>query len=208
MALCEIMFIGGFIMQFSMLSKVFGVICLMLVCSACGPSNTVPLTYPLKDGALLPSPNAPRIAVVLFTDKRVNKSLGTRSDNTNFEGTIAVPEWVSRSFADALSRRGAQVSFAQSLSHAKSGGATYIVTGSVTEAYLREVSMAELRAGLVTSISLTGPRGVMFNEILSASQSEAGIISTSTATNLLRSTAQQLIRPGADKVASSIGLKR
>ncbi len=194
-------------MKFHTISKMLGLMLLTFFCAACGPNNLVPLTYPAKDAALLPAPNAPRVAVVMFTDKRSTQSLGTRSKGS-FESTVAVPDWISRSFADALSRRGAQASIASSVQQARAAGITYIVTGVVSEASLTEASLAELRATITASVTLHGPQGTLLNETLSASQSETGIISTGTATHLLQSTVQQLIRPGADKIAQFMGLKR
>ncbi len=194
-------------MKFLTLSKLFALALLATLCVACGPSGMVPLTYPTKDAAVLPAPSAPRVAVVIFADKRSTQSLGVRSKGT-FESNVAVPEWISRSFADALNRRGAQASIATSVDQARAAGISYIVTGTVSEASLTEVSLAELRATIITSVRLSGPQGVLLNETLSASQSETGIISNGTTAQLMQETAQQLIRPGADKMAKIMGMKR
>ncbi len=191
------------------LVKIVQVACVMLMalfCVACGPNNTVPLTYTPKSDAVLPSPNAPRVAVVLFEDTRTETHLGLRNDNTTFVGTSSVPEWVSRSFAEGLRSKGLQVSFAETLSQAQSGAPAYIVTGKIREASLREQSVAELRASMQVEISVHDAQGVLLKEGLSASQSETGIISTSTATALLQSTVQEMLRPGVDKVAEISGV--
>ncbi len=195
-------------LNFKMVNKLLGLVVLALFCTACGPNNTVPLTYPTKDSSLLPAPNAPRATVVLFQDKRKQPHLGTRSNNTTFEGTSSIPEYISRSFADALSRRGIQVSFTNTVAQARRAGAGHIITGVVTEASLKEVSIAELRVSVVAEVYLQNfEGGRILNENLSASQSVAGIISTSTATELIQSTVQEMIRPGVDKVNSVIGYK-
>ncbi len=197
-----------FSVNFKMLNMLLSFTIMAFFCTACGPNNTVPLTYPAKDSSLLPAPNAPRATVVLFKDKRSQPHLGTRSDSTTFEGTSSIPEYVSRSFADALSRRGIQVSFANSIAQARRAGAGHIITGAITEATLKEVSIAELRVSMVAEVYLQNFEGArIINENLSASQSVAGIISTSTATELIQSTVQEMIRPGVDKVNSVIGYK-
>ncbi len=193
-------------MKFNTVSKLFCLTLMTLFCVACGPNNTVPLTYPVKDSALLPAPNAPRATVVLFADKRTQMHLGTRNNNTTFEGTSSIPEYISRSFADALSRRGIQVSFASNMDQARRAGPGYIVTGVVNEATLKEVSVAELRVTTAAEVRVRNPQGaIILNENISASQSVAGLISTSTATELIQSTVQEMIRPGADKATFSMG---
>ncbi len=195
-------------MKCSFLAKLCGLAIMALVCVACGPSNTVPLTYTADNASILPAPNAPRVAVVLFTDSRSQSHLGTRTDNTTFVGTSSVPEWISRSFAESLRKKGLQVSFAHSMSEAQAGTPAYVVTGNIREALLTEVSVAELRASMQVEITIhRGTGAVIEKENLSASQSETGIISTSTATGLLQSTVQELLRPGTDKVAALTGVQ-
>lgn len=55
---------------------------LALLLTACGPSNTVRLLSPPPlDGSVLPTPNAPRVTVVMFEDKRMDQTtLGQRRD--------------------------------------------------------------------------------------------------------------------------------
>ncbi len=178
-----------------MLISIFG--------TACGPSSTVKLTYPPKDSSALPAPSAPTVAVVLFEDKRPHKHLGTRKEGT-FASNVAVPEWVSRSFGDALSREGLQVSYAESTDTARMASPKYIVTGVVNFAELKEVSLTELRSTLQVDVTLAGPSGSVLTEGLSASQSKSGIITESTAEALLLETVQVLIKPGASKISQTI----
>ncbi len=191
-------------------SHMMKILCIMLItafCAACGPNNSVPLSYPEEKAGVLPAPDAPRVAVVIFDDKRTQAHLGKRSDDTTFVGTSSVPEWMSRSFAEALRAKGLQVSFANSLSEAQNSGTAFIVSGVVREAVLTEVSVAELRASMQAEITMRSSKGILMKESLSASQSETGLISTSTATHLLQNTVQELLRPGVNKVAEVIGVQ-
>ncbi len=185
----------------------FAIIFMLTSITACGPSDTVRLTYPQKQSGELPSPSAPTVAVVLFLDKRPYTHLGMRKDNTKFATSVAVPEWVSRSFADALSRQGFQVSYAESAEVARRAKPQYIVTGILNQAELQEVSIAELRSTIQVDITLAGPQGNLLTEGLSASQSKAGIILESTVEDLLRQTVQELIKPAASKITKIINKK-
>ncbi len=191
-------------MKHSILFKLFTFTLLCTLCTACGPSNTVRLTYPPKDSSVLPAPGAANVAVVLFADKRPYMHLGVRSDGSTFAGSIAANEWISRSFADALSRHGLQVSFAESTEQARRAAPAYIITGIVHKAEITDASVTEVRANMQVEITLAGPQGRIMNEGLSASQSEVGIITTSAAEKLLLQTVQDLVQPGAAKVAGKI----
>ncbi len=193
-------------MKFQKFSKFLALALLTCLCAACGPNNTVPLTYPVKEDAVLPSPSAPRVAVVIFDDKRTQAHLGQRSDSTTFVGTTSITEWMSRSFAEALRTRGMQVSLANTLQEAQSSGMNYIITGAVNEAQLSEVSMAELRASMQAEFAVRNNQGVIMKENIAASQSTAGLITTGTASELMQSTVQELLRPAVEKVASSVGM--
>ncbi len=179
----------------------------MLMLTACGPNDTVRLTYPEKDSSVLPAPSAATVAVVLFTDKRPHAHLGVRRNNTTFASTVAVPEWISRSFADALSRHGLQVSYAESVDVARKAQPQYIVTGTVNLAELQEISITELRSTMQVDVILSNSQGRLINESLSASQNITGIIIESTAEKLLRQTVQELIKPGVQKITQTINKK-
>ncbi len=183
---------------------IFSLMFVALFTTACGPSSTVKLTYPAKDSSILPAPSAPTVAVVLFEDKRPHTHLGSRKDNTTFASNVAVPEWLSRSFADALNRHGLQVSYAETADVARRANPKYIVTGTINHAELKEVSITELRATMQADIALAGPSGRILTEGLSASQSKSGIITEGTAEDLLLQTVQELIKPGANRVAQTI----
>ena len=57
---------------------------LLALLAACGPSNNVRLLPPPPlDASVLPAPNAPRVTVVAFEDKRMDQTvIGTRRDNS------------------------------------------------------------------------------------------------------------------------------
>ena len=114
----------------------------VLLLSACGPSNNVRLLPPPPlDASVLPAPNAPRVSVVTFADKRTDQSaLGVRRDNSAFVTSDDVAQWISRALADELARNGMQVTFALNVGQARSGNPDYLVTGQVDEAWLRETS--------------------------------------------------------------------
>ncbi len=189
--------------------NIISIFSLLFMCmlAACGPSDTVKLTYPEKDSSVLPAPSAATVAVVLFSDKRTQPHLGTRKNNTTFASTVAVPEWISRSFGDALSRHGLQVSYAESIDVARKAQPKYIVTGTVNQAELQEVSITELKSTMQVDFVLSGPQGRILTESLSASQNVTGIIVESTAENLLRQTLQELIKPGVQKITQVINKK-
>ena len=188
-------------MKLSKLINLFSVLCLIILCGACGANNTVPLKYPEANPGVLPKPGAAHVVVVIFDDQRTQKNLGKRSDNTEFLGTTSVPEWISRTLGEELRNKGLQVSFAYSLSEARRENNKYVITGVLQEASLKEISIAELRANLRVDIAMYNPHGKsVLTEGLSASQSETGIISTSTATHLLKSTANELLAPAVKKI--------
>ncbi len=193
-------------MKLPMFAKVFCLALLTCLCVACGPNNTVPLTYPTKDTSVLPSPSAPRIAVVIFDDKRTQSHLGQRDEESTFVGTTSVTDWTSRSFAEALRDRGMQVSLANTLQEAQASGMAYIITGAVTEAMLNKTSIAGLSATMQASFSVRDANGIILTENLAASQSTTGLITTGAASEIMQSTVQELIRPGVDKVAQAVGV--
>ena len=120
---------------------------LAMFLTACGPSNTVRLLSPAPAvNPVLPAPNAPRVTVVPFTDNRQDTTnLGVRRDGSAFVASDDLAQWVSRGLADELRRQGVQVSYAMDENQARSGNPDYIVTGTVEQAWLREVSATELR---------------------------------------------------------------
>ena len=83
---------------------------LLALLAACGPSNNVRLLPPPPlDASVLPAPNAPRVTVVAFEDKRMDQTvIGTRRDNSAFVTTDNVAQWISKALADEVMRRMAE----------------------------------------------------------------------------------------------------
>lgn len=159
----------------------------VLLLSACGPSNNVRLLPPPPlDASVLPAPNAPRVSVVTFADKRTDQSaLGVRRDNSAFVTSDDVAQWISRALADELARNGMQVTFALNVGQARSGNPDYLVTGQVDEAWLRETSATDLATSLRVNYVLANRQGRLLRESLSSSQSRTGLPSGAAAENLM-----------------------
>lgn len=177
---------------------------------ACGPTNSVKLISPPPlDTSVLPAPNAPRVSVVCFTDKRADtSSLGTRRDNSAFTTSDNVALWVSRALADELTRHALQVSFATNTSQARSANPDYLVTGRLEEAWLRETSATEMGANLRAQFSLANRQGRLLHETLNSSQSRTGLPSGAAAENLLLDTLRDLVKPMARQIVQNIEAKR
>ncbi|MGE9984101.1 hypothetical protein [Desulfovibrio sp. SGI.169] len=181
-----------------------------LLLSACGPSNNVRLLPPPPlDASVLPAPNAPRISVVTFVDKRQDQSaLGVRRDKSAFVTSDDVSQWISRALADELARNGMQVTFALNVNQARSGNPDYLVTGQVEEAWLREVSATDISTHLRVSYALANRQGRMMHESLNASQSRTGLPSGAAADNLMLETLRDLVKPMAQKIVQTIQGKK
>ena len=123
---------------------------LLALLAACGPSNNVRLLPPpALDASVLPSPNAPRVTVVMFEDKRMDQTvIGTRRDSSAFVTTDNVAQWISKALADELARNGMQVSYSISVNEARKGNPDFMVTGQVDEANIRETSTTDMSTSL------------------------------------------------------------
>lgn len=182
----------------------------ILTLTACGPSNTVKLLnqVPLEQ-SVIPAPNAPRISVAKFEDKRIDTtSIGTRRDNTAFVTNDNVAEWVSRSLADELARHGMQVTFASSVTQARNSNPDYLVTGSVEEVKITEQSSIEISAHMKAECILANRQKRLLREPLATSQTQSGIHSNSTADDLLLETLKDIIKPMAQKIIQTIQAKK
>lgn len=189
--------------RFSLLSFA-ALLLLTFALGACGPSNTVRLVYKPADSSVLPAPGAPRVTVVQFADKRPNVQLGVRRDNSSFVANAPVAEWLSRSFADELSRLGLQVSYATTADQGRSGNPDYIITGVIDEIWLKENSRTALSATIRASMVLSGRKGRILTENLSAGQTRTDLPSANTAEELLSDTLQELVSPAAQKAQQAI----
>lgn len=183
---------------------------LLALLAACGPSNNVRLLPPPPlDASVLPAPNAPRVTVVTFTDKRMDQTvIGTRRDNSAFVTTDNVSQWISKALADELARNGMQVSYSLSVAEARKGNPDFLVTGQIDEATIRETSTTDMSTSLRASYVLANRQARVLRESLNASQSRTGLPSGSAADNLMRETLRDLIKPMARKIVQTIEAKK
>lgn len=183
---------------------------LSLLLTACGPSNSVRLlSTPPLDASILPAPNAARVVVVSFKDKRDDTSaLGARRDGSAFTASEDVALWVSRALADELARNALQVSFATNVNQARSANPDYLVTGRLEDVQLRETSATELGASLRAQFTLANRQGRILQETLNSSQSRSGLPSGAAADNLMLDTLQDLVKPMAAKIVQSIEARK
>ena len=168
---------------------------LLALLAACGPSNNVRLLPPPPlDASVLPSPNAPRVTVVAFEDKRMDQTvIGTRRDNSAFVTTDNVAQWISKALADELARNGMQVSYSISINEARKGNPDFMVTGQIDEANIRETSTTDMSTSLRANYVLANRQARIMRESLNASQSRTGLPSGSAADNLMLETLRDLV---------------
>jgi len=175
---------------------------------ACSPSSTVRLLHRPADAPQIPTSTAPSISVVQFKDARPNSYIGVRRDSTPFIPNDAVPEWVTRSLADAFARQGLRVTYAQTLEAARAGQPQYIVTGELQELWIRENSSTDMSASVKAFISVTGHKGRLINESMTSSLSKQGLPAKSAAEELLYNTVQDLVQSVAHKTQQAIAAHR
>ena len=180
----------------------------LFVLSACGPSSTVRLLYRPADAPQIPAPTAPSISVVQLKDARTNSYIGVRRDNTPFIPNGTVPDWVTRSLADELTRQGLRVTYAQTLEAARVAQPQYILTGELQEVWIRETSSTDMAASIQAFISVIGHRGKLVNEGVTSSLSKQGLPGRSVAEDLLYNTVQELVQSIANKTQQAIAAQR
>ncbi|MTJ94170.1 MAG: hypothetical protein F8N36_15115 [Desulfovibrio sp.] len=183
---------------------------LLALLAACGPSNNVRLLPPPPlDASVLPSPNAPRVTVVTFEDKRMDQTVvGTRRDNSAFVTSDNVAQWISKALADELARNGMQVSYSLSVNEARKGNPDFLVTGQIDEANIRETSTTDMSTSLRANYVLANRQARIMRESLNASQSRTGLPSGSAADNLMLETLRDLVKPMAQKIVQTIEAKK
>lgn len=183
---------------------------LLALLAACGPSNNVRLLPPPPlDASVLPAPNAPRVTVVAFEDKRMDQTvIGTRRDNSAFVTTDNVAQWISKALADELARNGMQVSYSLSVNEARKGNPDFMVTGQIDEANIRETSTTDMSTSLRANYVLANRQARIMRESLNASQSRTGLPSGSAADNLMLETLCDLVKPMAHKIVQTIEAKK
>jgi hypothetical protein len=174
--------------------------------SACGPSNTVRLLpLPNPETGVLPAPNAPRVSVVAFEDRRLDQSsLGLRRDSSAFVTNDNVAQWISKALADELARNGLQVSYALSAAEALQGQPDYLVTGYLTEAGLREITATEMVSSLSIDVSLARREARILRESMHSSQSRTSLPAANTADNLMQDTLYDLVKSMSRKIVLAI----
>ncbi|MBD5641561.1 MAG: hypothetical protein HDQ91_03995 [Desulfovibrio sp.] len=184
-----------------------GLIIFSLALCACGPGNTVRLLpAPALEASNLPSPTAPSISIVSFTDKRQDPEIvGKRRDGSAFTTSEDVAQWISRALADELARKGMRVTFAHTTAQARSGNPDYLVTGIIEQVWLNETSSVELVAQMRVQCSLANRKGRLWTETTNSSQTYGGLLSGSAANRLLLDTLQDLVQPVAQKILTTIG---
>jgi hypothetical protein len=191
--------------------SVFAIFLTALLFTACGPSNNVRLlSPPPPDTAVLPAPNAPRVSVVTFTDKRVDRSsLGTRRDGSAFLSDTDPAQWISRALADELARSGMQISYAATTNEARKGNPDFLVTGEMDEVFLRETSATEFSATMRVSYVLANRQArVIPRDTINSSQTRSGLPSARAAENLMLDTLKDLLKPMARKIVQAIETKK
>jgi hypothetical protein len=141
-------------------------------------------------------------------DSRPNPYIGTRHDNTPFIPNGSPPEWVTRSLADALVRQGMRVTYATDLETARASQPQYILTGELQEVWIRESSRLDRSASVKAFVSISGQKGKVLNEGVTASLSRTGAPTGSAAEELLYNTLQELVQIVAHKAQQSIAAQR
>ena len=187
------------------------ILCLFLLAllAACGPSNNIRLLPPPPDVSVLPAPNAPRVTVVVFEDKRPDQTvIGVRRDKSAFVTADNVPQWISKGLADELARNGLQISYSLSVAEARKGNPDYLVTGEIDEASLNETSSTEMSTVLRVSYVLANRQKRILRESLNSTQSRTGLPSGSAADNLMLETLKDLVKPMAKKIVQTIQTKK
>ncbi|HJA08616.1 MAG TPA: hypothetical protein H9962_05440 [Candidatus Mailhella merdigallinarum] len=184
--------------------RLFSGLCAALLCAltlaGCAPKDTVRLLYTPVTPSVLPAPTAPRVAVVLFEDKRGKQEIGTRSKGGVFSAATSVPEWISRSLADEISRMGPQVSYAPSIQLAQSARPDYIVTGTVEEVWVKESNPTTYAATVRISFNVANRQGSVYSQNLSSSQEKTGLPSSGMVEDLLTGTLREVLGVAASKI--------
>lgn len=186
----------------------FAVMCMFLILGAlsltgCAPKESIRLMYNPVTPAVLPAPTAPRVAVVLFEDRRGKEDVGVRRNGSTFKAGSPVAEWVSRSLADEISRMGPQVSFAPSIQLAQSARPDFIVTGVLEEVWIKETGPATYNGMIRFSINMANRNGTVFSQNLSSSQEKTGLPGTALVETVLTDTLREVLGVAASKISEA-----
>ena len=103
-----------------------------------------------------------------------------------------------------LRRQGVQVSYAMDENQARSGNPDYIVTGTVEQAWLREVSATELATSMRATYRLAPRSGRVVKETLNSSQNRSGIPTGGAAEEIMLNSMRELVQPMARKIKAIV----
>lgn len=126
--------------------------CLSLII-ACSGNKNLRLIYPATE-QIIPDAGASYIVVVKFEDLRNKAEVGERKDGSKIYTDGNVSDWVSRAIADELVKKGHQVGYAVSREKAEAAKPQYILTGSVNQVWLKEVSNLECNSHMAIRVTL------------------------------------------------------
>ena len=176
----------------------------MTTLTGCGPKDTVHLQYSSATPVVMPSPTAPRMAVVLFEDKRpMRDSVGLKRDGSKFTPDSLVTEWVSRGLADELSRMGPQISYTPTIQLAQPANPDFIVTGSVDEVWIREVGVTTFNATIKVTVNLANRNGNIMSQTLASTQERRGVPTSGSVENLMMDTLREVMGVAASKISEA-----
>ena len=103
-----------------------------------------------------------------------------------------------------LRRQGVQVSYAMDENQARSGNPDYLVTGTVEQAWLREVSATELAPSMRATYRLAPRSGRVVKETLNSSQNRSGIPTGGAAEESMLNSMRELVQPMARKIKAIV----
>ncbi len=87
---------------------------------------------------------------------------------------------------------------------ARSGNPDYIVTGTVEQAWLREVSATELATSMRATYRLAPRSGRVVKETLNSSQNRSGIPTGGAAEEIMLNSMRELVQPMARKIKAIV----
>ncbi len=147
----------------------FLVLVLCLAVTAGCAKNTVRLLYPSEDPAVVPAAAATKICVVRLGQAwGGDRSVGARSDGSEFVPDSDVQDWMTHSLAVALNRKGLNANTAYSESAARAAGCTNILTGEIQQVRLTEHSMTSYECAMRVVLSLETPKGRIWKNSFSS----------------------------------------
>lgn len=164
----------------------FFALCLCLLLTAGCAKNTVRLLYPVDDPAVVPPVGATKVCVVRLEQAwGGDRSVGVRSDGSDFVPDSDVQDWLTHSLAVSLSRQGLNASTAYSESAARAAGCTNIVTGEIQQVRLTEKSMTSYECAMRVVLHLDTPKGRIWKNSFSSGLSRTVVPFSSVPEDML-----------------------